>query len=304
MIKSITVINHLNESIKLELAFPEKSGFAIRYINGLGPGKAIINDTEMSTSDGTIYNSARLNARNIVLSLIFLGKPIIEDARQKSYKYFPIKKRVHLIIETDNRICETYGYVESNEPEIFGPSVGTQISIICPDPYLYSAGKDGRTLTVFSGLEPVFEFPFSNESTTESLMNMGVIQYKTEQTVYYSGDSEIGILLTIRALGEIQNITIYNTWTRETMKIDTDRMFQLTGSVIVLGDEITISTLRNDKYALLLRGGEEINILSCIDKTSDWFRLVKGDNIFAYAAEVGTSNLQFKIENQTVYEGV
>ena len=44
--------------------------------------------------------------------------------------------------------------------------------------------------------------------------------------------------------------------------------------------------------------------LNCLDKNADWFQLAKGDNIFAYTAEYGSTNLQFKIENRIVYEGV
>lgn len=54
----------------------------------------------------------------------------------------------------------------------------------------------------------------------------------------------------------------------------------------------------------LLRNGKTTNILNCLDKNADWFQLAKGDNIFAYTAEYGSTNLQFKIENRIVYEGV
>ena len=111
MIRAVTVTNYLGESKRFELAFPEKSGFAVQSISGLGPSKADINTTEISTNDGSLYNSARVNSRNIVMSLKLMFTPQIEDTRQDSYKYFPIKKRVTLLIETDNRICETYGYV-------------------------------------------------------------------------------------------------------------------------------------------------------------------------------------------------
>jgi hypothetical protein len=208
MIKSITVKNYLNESIKLELASPEKSGFAVQKIDGLGPCKATINTNEFASADGGIYNSARVSERNIVLSLKLLANPTIETSRQLSYKYFPIKKAVTLTIETDNRLCETVGYVESNEPDIFSKFETSQISIICPDPYLYSVGANGTTTTVFSGVQSLFEFPFSNESITENLIEFGAIENTTEQNVYYSGDSEIGILIIMHAIGEVTNISI------------------------------------------------------------------------------------------------
>ena len=304
MIKSITVTNYLGDTLKMELSRPQLSGFIITAITGLGPGKSNINTTEISTNDGSLYNSSRVPNRNIVISLRYLGNDSIEDVRQMSYKYFPIKKKLRLLIETDNRLAEIDGYVESNEPEIFSKEEGADISIICPYPFFYSADGDGMQTTVFSGVEPLFEFPFSNESLSDPLLEMGEIHNRTDNVVIYNGDVETGIIITIHAMGEASGITIYNTLTRETMEIDTDKIATLTGSGIIAGDDIIISTVKGDKYAKLIRAGDEINILNCMDKNTDWFQLSKGDNVFVYTAETGTTNLQSKIENRLVYEGV
>lgn len=304
MIKSITVYNHLDESIQLELAFPEKSGFAIQQISGLGPVKATINTADFSTMDGSIYNSARISARNIVMTLIFLDNPNVETMRQLSYKYFPIKKRIKLVIETDNRLAEIYGYVESNEPVIFSQRETTQISIICPNPYFYSSGLEGEQLTIFSGFEKRFQFPWSNESVTEKLIETGVILKNQTQTVYYQGDGDVGINIEMVAMGGIGSITIANLTTGEVMKLDSAKLESLTGSAIVLGDELYISTIKGQKSIILLRNGEYINILNCLDKDVSWFQLVKGDNVFHLDADEGVANLVFRIKNKIIYEGV
>lgn len=304
MIKSITVTNYLGDSIKLELARPELSGFVVESISGLGPGKANINTTEISTNDGSLFNSSRVPNRNIVISLRYLWRDTIEDTRQLSYKYFPIKKKVKLLIETDNRSAEIEGYVESNEPDIFSKDEGADVSIICPYPFFYSTEDGGYQTTIFSGVEPMFEFPFSNESLSENLLLMGIIQNRTDNVIVYEGDVETGIIITIHALGEATNIAIYNTDTREIMRIDTNKITSFTGEGIGAGDDIIISTIQGDKYAHLIRDGDTINILNCMDKNTDWFQLSKGDNVFVYTAETGTTNLQFKIENRRVYEGV
>lgn len=306
MIKSITSTNYLGESIKLDLMRPEKSGFIVKKIDGLGPVKANINIVEISTNDGGLYNSSRRGIRNPVLYLQFLDGPneSIEDIRHKSYRYWPETKQIELIIETDNRISKTVGYVEHNDPAVFDSNEGCMISIICPYPYLYSAGENGKHTTVFYGIEPMFEFPFSNESIEEDLLEMGVIENQTEKVITYVGDSEIGVTITIHAVGEASNITIYNTGTREVMRINTDKIAEFTGSGIITGDEIIISTVKGAKSITLIRAGKSINILNCLDKNPDWFRLAKGDNIFAYTAETGGSNLQFRIENEIIYEGV
>jgi hypothetical protein len=304
MIKSITVTNHLGQSIKLELGHPEKSGFLILNVDGVGPGKATINFTEMSAIDGSLYNSARLPSRNIVLSLKLLPKPTVEDTRQLSYKFFPIKKRIKLLFETHNRTSEIYGYVESNEPVIFTSQENTQISIICPDPYFYSAGINGKKTTVFANIEPSLSFPFSNESLTDDLIEFGDIILNKARTVYYSGDADTGIIIYIHAIGPASNISIYNNLTREIMKIDTIKLESITGSGIIARDDIIISTIKGNKYIKLLREGQYTNILNCLDKTADWFQLANGDNVFTFMAETGLINLQFKIENQTLYEGI
>lgn len=304
MIKSITVTNDVGESIKLELARPERSGFVVESIEGIGPGKATINMTEMASKDGSLYNSARVSSRNIQIGIRYLWKDTIEDARQLSYKYFPLKKNVTLLFETDNRMSEIVGYVESNEPNIFSKEEGTDISIICPFPYFYSAEGSGIQTVLFSGIEPMFEFPFSNESLTDPLLEMSAIQHMTENVVTNNGDVETSVTIYIHALGEVKNIAIYNLRTREIMRINTDKIATFTGSGIVASDDIVICTEQGKKSITLIREGVSTNILNCLDKNADWFQLLKGDNVFAYTAEVGSSDLQFKVEYRLPYEGV
>lgn len=301
MIHSITVINYLGDSIVLRLAEPERSGFAITSITGLGPGKATINTTELSTTDGGLFNSARMSARNIVLSIRYLWKETIEEARHLSYKFFPLKQKVTLEIETDARRARITGYVESNDPEIFSKEEGTDISIICPDPYFYSTEA---ATTVFSGIEPAFEFPFSNENLNSPMLEMSTIQNSMEKVVTYEGDAETGVTITIHAFGAASGISIYNTVTREAMHIDTDKLATFTGSGVVAGDDIIICTVVGQKSIRLVREGVTTNILNCLERDSDWLKLSKGDNVFAYTADTGVNNLQFSVENNVLYEGI
>lgn len=295
MIKSVTVTNYLGESLKLELDRPESTGIYIEKIEGLGPSKATINVTEQAILDGGSYTSAHVNTRNIVITLGFWFTNDVEEVRHKTYKYFPLKKKLKLLIETDRRICETYGYVESNEPNIFSERETTQISIICPDPYFYSAGENGTNVTTFSGIDPVFEFPFSNESLSDNTIIFSEIRCSKEQTVFYTGDAEVGMIIYIHAIGDASNISIYNVVTGEKMKINTS---------LIAGDDVIISTVKGEKRIQLLREGVYSNIINNLDRYSNWFQLTKGDNLFSYMAETGSDNLEFRIEHKTVYEGV
>lgn len=306
MIKSITVINHLGESLAIDIFKPEKSGFLIKKIDGLGPVKTDVNMTDIATADGAIDNSARLQKRNIVLYLMFWQDNeenlSIEDLRLKTYRYFPDKQIVTFRVETDSRVAEVYGRIESNEPDIFSEKEGCQISIVCGDPFFYSI--IGRNKTILSGVDPLFEFPFSNESLDEPLLNFGEILLYTEGSVHYVGDSETGIVITFHAIGPVSGIVIYDIDTKGKIKILDDKLTALTGSGIIAGDNIIINTNRGSKSAYLLRNGVYTNILNTLERPASWFQISKGDNLFAFTAEEGLLNLRCMITNDVVYDGV
>lgn len=302
MIKSVKVTNYLNDSITINLLAPMETGLIVKEITGIGPAKADISTTDISFSDGAVFNSSRISPRNIVFSFEFLPNRTIEETRLTTYIYFPVKRKVTLVFETENRMAEITGYVESNDPNIFSSNEGCQISILCPDPYFYSYGDE--KVTTFSGTTPLFEFPFSNESTNEKMIEMGKILRKTAVPVIYEGDAETGCTIVINSVGEVKNLVIYNTVTKGTFKINTERLKQMTGSEIIYGDEITIVTYKGKKSVTLLRDGVYTNILNCIDVNTEWFQLNHGDNYFAYEADVGESNLIFRISNKLIYEGI
>lgn len=307
MLKSVTITNYLGNRVtyKIEGADPEDgSGLLITEIEGLGPTKADINMTQLATADGGIFNSARVNSRNIVIKARFTHANTIEEARLASYKFFPIKQPVTFHIETDNRIAETTGYVESNEPVIFSDECEMQVSILCESPYFLSVSEDGKKETTFAGIDFLFEYPFENEDLHEPTLEFGNIVNKKENTVYYDGDAETGCIIQIHAVGEATNVTIYNIKTREIMALDSDKLVALTGAGISYGDDITINTIKGQKSITLLRNGVTYNILNILGKDADWFQLAKGDNLFTFTADYGESNLQFKIFSQIVYEGV
>lgn len=304
MIKSLTVTNYVGDSWEIELAKPEKYGIAITDITGIDAVTADIYDQEMASSDGSIYTSSRATKRNIVISATLLPVTTVEEVRHLLYKMFPVKHATALRFETETRVCEINGYVESNAHVIFKEQVTIQVSVICPYPYFHSVEGDGSNVTYFYGIEPMFEFPFSNESLTDNLIEFGEIVNRKENVIVYEGDEDTGIIIRIDAFGSAGSITIYNVLTRESMRLDNDKLQKMTGKRISQGDSIIISTVKNDKYIQLLRDGVYTNILNCLDRDSDWIGLSNGDNVFAYAADSGADNLQFRIEHDILYTGV
>ena len=313
MIESVTVTNYLGEQVTMMLARPESSGFVITNIEGLGPVSASINTTKVATNDGSMFNSALLDERNITMTLIFLddGTRTVEEIRHESYKYFPIKRSVHLSIKTDNRILETDGYVESNEPVIFSAQEYTSISIICPDPFFYSPRYN---VTDFSNIYPNFEFPFG---TVENLTDFefDIAYDTTESTVVYEGDHEVGIEMGISFFDYAESVVLHNKTTNESMVIDVTRLSKKVPGFesdprFKQGDFININTKRRNKSITLTRDGVEYNILNCLAKGTKWFTLSKGENVFYFTADLdgepgkGTKNVRLYIKNKIIYDGV
>lgn len=295
MVKTLTVINYLNQGLKIDLLNPWNSGLAITNIEGLGSPNATINTTDFSSGDGGVFNSAKTETRNIVITAKLLDP--IDESRLASYKYFPVKKPVTLIFETESRNVYCIGYVESNEQSHFSNLTACQISIVCPFPFFYSTSLHE---TVFYGVNPQLEFALEPSNAIE----FGDIYHNDMKSVVYEGDIETGVVIFMRARGDVKNITIYNTATAEQMHVNTDLLEAMTGKGFGKGDEITISTIKGQKTMILLREGVQYNIVNCLGRYTDWFTLAKGDNIFAFAAEEGSNELTFSIQSRIVYEGI
>lgn len=310
MIKSVTAVNFKGESIKMDLFHPESSGFIIIKIDGIGPGKATVTKNDSKVYDGGTITSARLPSRNIKMEIDFLWVNSIEDVRHKSYKYFPLKKPITLIFETDTRTVEIEGVVESNEPDIFSSEESTNISIICPDPYFYASGENPRNKTEFSGIDALFEIPsdtgYSNESLTNALTEISALYIQSERGIMNYGEVDIGVVISIKPLSIVKGVlTISNITLGQNMSFDLNKIKTITENDFHLGDELVINTLRGKKSVTLVREGKNYNALSCIDTRTDWIYLTSGENTFTYYLNGdGIEDLQFSVTNSILYEGV
>jgi hypothetical protein len=150
----------------------------------------------------------------------------------------------------------------------------------------------------------MFEFPWSNESTDDPLLEMSDLEMETTKVVMYEGDVSVGMLIHIHATGSASDFTLTDTVTLEALAIDSAKLISTTGGDIQVGDDIWISTVKGNKYAILIRATTTYNILNCLGTSPPWFQLEKGDNVYAYTATSGITNLQFEIFNAIAYEGI
>ena len=303
MIQAVTVINDQNKQLRLELANPWDSEIVVQSITGISAGKANINNLELATLDGSVFSTARLPSRNIVITLAFDLAVDVEEVRHKTYAYFPLKKEITLVFETDHRTTAVTGHVESNEADIFQQKETAQISIICDDPYFYADNAD----YYLNGVQPQFEFPFSNESLTDPLINFGELVYDTGTLLKYEGDVESGVIMHLHAIGNVVDFWIRNLYTGVRMEFDTGKLDQIVGDGnhdVVSSDDIYISTMPSNKYVLLYRNGVYYNCLSMLPKMTDWLVLQRGDNMFQYGATSGASNAQLTMQSYVIFSGV
>lgn len=301
MIQAVTVTNVRGESLRMELAHPEKSGMLIYEITGIGEPTGTINTIDNANFDGATFNSARAQQRNIVLSIKLMANPTVEIQRHKCYRYFPVKGHIKLKFETDTRTTFIDGYVETNDPVIFSSQEYVQISIICPDPYFY----DYETINeAYYGVHNMFEFPFENDSLTEPLLIMGEIRDNTRSVVLYEGEAETGFNITITARARVRHIRIQNLDTYGFMVIDTDRIKAITGVDFGNGDEIQISTFRGARSAQMLHLGIWYNVLGAIERDSEWFQLVTGENPFMFSCQEGERDMTMSFSYRNIYGGV
>lgn len=307
MIESFKITNHLGESLELTLADPDSSGLAITSVTGLGQVDADVNFTKLAGSDYYAENSAVLGQRNIVFNITYYGDDT-EDCRHIADEYFPTKKKIDIIARTTHRELTTTGVVESNEPNIFSSKSGCTVSILCADPYWYALDISSIP---FGGIEPKLEFPLCedrDDSLTDNddidVFEFGNIRPVVERSIYYTGEAEVGITINIHVLSTVRNLIIYNVDLRQRISIDDSILTTVTGSGLIQGDDVIISTTKNQKYATLIRSGIEYNIINALGKQRDWFELSRGDNAFAYSATEGLYDMVITVKHRVSYKGL
>ena len=163
---------------------------------------------------------------------------------------------------------------------------------------------DVQTLAKNEGGKWIVMTQPSQVTYTGGTIEFGNIRPDTRTNIPYHGDMDTGVLMTIHAMGSAEHIVIYNTVTLEQMVIDTDRISKLTGAPFGTGDDILISTFRGNRYVRLRRETVETNIISAVGRNTSWFQLTPGDNIFAFTARSGDSDLVITFEYKDAYMGV
>lgn len=264
-----------------------KSNYAVVGVSGLTPPATTINTATAGLIDGSFFNSARVEQRNIVITVILRGD--IEANRQRLYRIFPRKMPVTVYFKNKNRNVKIEGYVEVLEGDLFVQQEQIQISLICPRPYWQDMLTIRREINKVLAL---FEFPFS---ISEPIPFSELLD-APRVVVDNAGDVETGILLTLSMEDSVTGLKITNITTGTYIGFD---------YTFDAKDIITVSTVQGSLYAKLNRLGTEINLLNFMIEGSSWLRLGIGENELTYTVETGSADdVQANVEFQTLYGGV
>lgn len=305
MVKRVVITNYLGESVEYKIEGVDvynNNGLLITEIEGIGPTGANVIFNNLVSIDGSLYNSARIENRNIVIHANFTWAKTTEEARLSSYKLFPLKKMLKFEIETDNRKCYTYGYVEKNEPNIFEAETNMMVSVLCESPYFLDS--KGESEDMFSNVVPMFEFVYENEGLGLNT-EMSAYEWKHRSIVDYKGEGEIGFSMIFHAIGKVVNPKLYFIDTGEVLEINTAAIKTLTGVEFDDGDDIILTSLSKSKKFELLHNGTIYNLFSLMEKNFNWPKLTPGPtNNYSYIADYGEEYLRVYVKYFAQYEGV
>ena len=112
---SLTVENAKGEQLNLT----QNPDYVITNIDGLHPPDAIINMMERAGHDGTLFNSAKVDYRQIILN-IAINSDACEN-RNNLYRFFQTARPVRLIYNNDLRGVYIDGYVQNAPIGFFEP---------------------------------------------------------------------------------------------------------------------------------------------------------------------------------------
>lgn len=314
MIHSVKVTNYMGDSLEMPLKWPNDSGLLISKIDGISPGNVQVNSQDFAILDGGVYNSSRMETRNVTIEFYYgRGKQVedsanfdVETSRHIAYRYFPIKTKVRLDFFTDERRLSLFGYVEANDTDIFSEHEKGQVSIVCPDPYFY----EQETVSYIMGSSTKeFEFPFSNESLDEPLICFGDYGPRALYEVNYQGDIEVGAIIRIhfRKIPTVPTITIFDVTHNKKLVLDFEKIKSDTRvEIISQYSDIVFDSVRGEKDIYYERYGERTSIIGAFDVMNfPWMYLTPGENLFGYDAEQQyLDEFEITIEHTGAYGGV
>lgn len=254
-------------------------------MTGTGPPTATVNRSKIAMADGTRYNSATVNERNLVLSITLLRD--FGRARIALYKWLAAKAYVKVYYQLDDLDVWVEGYVESVEVNPYELNQTVQASIVCPYPYWQDLTETYHDAT---NMEKLLEFPAAFPAAG---VELSTVDENDSTMIDNSGQVSSGARFEIRATIRTLQPRIYNLETGEWMGFFAD---------LFAGDRLIINTAQGKKSVVHVRDGVQTNYINTVMPGSAWLQLGVGLNEFTYTVDEGAITLGVYHANK--YQGV
>ncbi len=137
--------------------------------DGLDASACKVEAKEYATLDGAPSATARMGRRDVRLRYALTSRA--EAARDRIYHVFPPKGEGQLRIMTDTKDLIAQAFVASIEVDPWASQQVMEVSLVCPDPWLYSRTEKSFTASVSGGTAT---WTVRNDGTTTGFLATGL----------------------------------------------------------------------------------------------------------------------------------
>lgn len=283
----VKLTNSRGESVTLSKII---QGYRIKEISGLNPADAEVALTEYALSNGSKVTNKRIPKRNIVIDF-YITNPQAEKAKLRLYELLHTGDTIRFDYTTANISAYAEGVLESFETKSWQAMPSFQLSLLCPDPYMYSAEETSVTYAYTAG---GFQFPLPDGlAIPEEGLAFSLVNPSTAVSIMNHG-TETGLTITAEFNGTASYFGLLDTATDELLTV---------GYNFLPGDILTIQTGDAQKKITLKRNSVERNIINQLVAGSTWLQASRGQNTYRVRTD-GLQNVEVVISFRTKYTGV
>lgn len=250
MLSKLDITNR--RSMTLSLPMEENdSGYQVADIQGLDPVKANLVSTSYPNQNGEQFQGSNRPARDV--KLIFDLQPdgvqTFSSLRENLYKYLMPEQQVRLrFYKASGLIVDLIGVVENHSSPQFVEDPVVTIDVRCFQPDFLDP-----EVVIFEG---------------------NTVSGSTNTPIEYPGNLEASTILRLYPNRAVPDFAVYNT-----PEDGVVRQLNFTGDLIA-GDELIISSIKNQKGITLKRSGISSSFLYGRTPQSAWIELFEGFNQF------------------------
>lgn len=261
----------------------DETNYVVVELEGFDPPTASLYTSKSPNRKGSKKNGSTLDERALLIPIKILGD--IEVNRNALYEWTDTETELKIYYKNGVKNVYCVGTVTDCDVPVCTDNEIMTVAITCPDPYL----KDLHEIaTEISNLLKLFTFPFAIDAAG---VPFSTIREDNSTNVFNAG-AETGVLIRIKALGAVSNISLYDA-------NDATRIFSI-NMTLQAGEVIEIDTERSPRTVKLIRtNGRAENILRYVGHNPTWFLLRKGNNVFGFtASDVGNVEVTFSFTNK------